>query len=175
MRRAQILRLIDSEPGISGAEVSRSLGTPRTTTIFHLEWLVATGQLQRIKAGRHASYFVTGKYSAQKMAALATLNSESKRRVLQAVATQPAVALTDLAENLDMAASALSAHLASLEAAGLIASTRAPRSRRVSCTRIGEAAASWVTESGAAQGDGSGSASEAPSPADAPATGASPT
>lgn len=137
--RAQLLQVIDAQPGIHLADLSCQLERPKGVLQHHLRKLTDAGLLRSTR-GHATSYFLPGQVDRRIARAAPLLRGGGTRAVLEAVlagadATKAVVAATGLSQ------STVSYHVKRLQAAGLVNAERAGRTTRLSATELGQRAA----------------------------------
>lgn len=119
-RRAQVLQLVQAEPGIHFQDMGRRLNLGRGTLEHHLRKMIAAGILTKVVNGGYACYFPKGTVDRRVMNAAPVLRSGGGRSVFDAVRAQPGQSSRQIAATLGLAPSTVSYHLKRLEEAGLV-------------------------------------------------------
>lgn len=138
-RRAQILQLVQTEPGIHFQDLGRRLTLGRGTLEHHLRKMVAANLLTKVRHGGYACYFPKGAVDRRLMAAAPLLRSASGRSILTTVRERPGLSGRQIALELGLSQSTVSYHLRRLEQAGLVFGAGAATGVRLS--PLGEQAA----------------------------------
>lgn len=118
-RRAQVLQLVEAQPGIHFQDLARTLGIGRGNLEHHLRKMVAAGVLTKVLHGGYACYFPKGAVDRRVMAAAPLLRSGG-RPVLAMVRERPGLSGRQIALELGLSQSTVSYHLRRLEKAGLV-------------------------------------------------------
>lgn len=134
--RAEIARLIESEPGIHREEITRRTGHGRGTVEHHLRKLAETGIVTAQATPHYTCYFPTGRVDRRVAAALPTLKAEGPRRLLAAALSTPAISLREAARASGMSRQGAHQQTARLAAAGLIEVDVVNRESRIRPTDI---------------------------------------
>ena len=119
-RRAQVLQLVQAEPGIHFQDMARRLDMGRGNLEHHLRKMLAAGLLTKVQNGGYACYFPKGSTDHKVMQAAPVLRSQGGRAVFDAVRANPGASSRDLAVALGLAPSTVSYHLKRLQDAGLV-------------------------------------------------------
>ena len=119
-RRAQVLQLVQAEPGIHFQDLARRLAVGRGTLDHHLRKMLAAGLLTKVQHNGYACYFPKGAVDRRVMAAAPLLRSGGGRAVFQALRQQPGRSGRELALALGLSQSTVSYHLRKLQEAGLV-------------------------------------------------------
>ena len=127
-RPASILSLIQTDPGVTTAEIVRSTNLARGVVRHHLRTLVESEQIVILQNGRQQHHFITGSLTSDERSNLALLRQGTVRRALLLMALEPGIDFITLHEKLDVAASTLSEICTRLTRLGLI--IRENRDRR---------------------------------------------
>jgi DNA-binding transcriptional ArsR family regulator len=140
--RAQIVSLVESEPGLHFQELARRLETGRGTLEHHLRKLVDANLVVPQSSRGFTCYFPKGKVDRHLMAAAPVLKSTGARQVLQAINSGPNRAAQDIAETTGFTPSTVNYHLKRLVGAGLVLSQRVGRFTLLAPTTLGQQALS---------------------------------
>lgn len=119
-RRAQVLQLVQAEPGVHFQDLARRLGIGRGTLEHHLRKMLAAGLLAKVQHGGYACYFPKGAVDRRVMDTAPLLRSTGGRAVFDAVRSQPGRSGRELALALGLSQSTVSYHLRRLQEAGLV-------------------------------------------------------
>ncbi|HJN55622.1 MAG TPA: winged helix-turn-helix transcriptional regulator [Candidatus Poseidoniales archaeon] len=120
VRRNTLLSLIQSDPGVTTAEIVRNSGLSRGVVRHHLRTLVESEQIVILQNGRQQHHFITGSLTSDDQSNLALLRQGTVRRALLLMALEPGIDFPSLLEKLDVAASTLSEICTRLTRLGLI-------------------------------------------------------
>ena len=127
-RRRQILDLIESNPGLTIADIQRMTGLARGVVRYHISTLLSANDIEEHQDGRNTRFFWPGLLSSDEKANLSLLRHDRVRQVLLLVAMEPGVSFRALAELLEISLSTLSEMATRLERIGLLSRQRKGRS-----------------------------------------------
>ena len=119
-RRSSIFSLIQTDPGVTTAEIERGTSLARGVVRHHLRTLIESKQIVILQNGRQQHYFITGSLTSDDQSNLALLRQGTVRQALLLMALDPGINFTSLLEKLDVAPSTLSEICARLTRLGLI-------------------------------------------------------
>lgn len=118
--RAQIMDLVESEPGIHYQAIIERTGRGKGSIAHHLSVLVRGGLLSSVSGPGHRSFFIKGRIDVAVMRGLAVVKSDTGAAVLHAVARRPGANKRSVARELGCSESAVRYHLRRFEDAGLV-------------------------------------------------------
>lgn len=139
--RAEIVDLLEDEPGLSMQEVADRTGLGWGTIVYHLSRLEENDFIHSREAGKARRFFPAGDVTPQEATELALLNEETPRRIVQALLEEPDLNGRDLADRLDLAPSTISKHVTRLEDAGLVEGDEDGEAKRYTVDEAGLAEA----------------------------------
>jgi DNA-binding transcriptional ArsR family regulator len=130
--RAQLLMIVQAEPGIHFQDLVRRSSLPNGTAIHHLGKLTKSGLVSVRALGRYSCYFPGASPSRSAMASAAVLRSDGARRVYEAIQGRPGLSGLELAGLVGLQPSTVNYHVQKLVESGLVLSAREGRSVRLS-------------------------------------------
>lgn len=128
-RRAAILDLVATEPGVHLSALRERTGLGGGALAYHLAVLERSGRVSRVKSQGYVRFFPAGALNPGAMRERAALLAGSHARIMQAVNERPGIAQRDLAAMLGVSRVAIHRAASRLEAAGLVRCERAGRAR----------------------------------------------
>lgn len=138
--RADVLALIEAEPGIHVRELRRRLKRAHGTIIHHLRMLVRNNLVAARAANGRTCYFPVAIDDAQRDRVLVT--SDHRMAFLRLVAERPNTSLSELARALGLRRQTIHESTKRMQRDGLIEILLAGRSRNVTVTELGRKALS---------------------------------
>jgi predicted transcriptional regulator len=119
--RAQTRRIVTLSPGIHVRRLQKVLGASFSTTRYHVEGLERDGEIVRSKDGRYDRLYPAGTPENMKVV-YAALQSKTSRKVLQALADNGSLELTngDLSQRTSLPRSTVSECVTHLTAVALV-------------------------------------------------------
>jgi DNA-binding transcriptional ArsR family regulator len=129
--RAQILQLIEAEPGIHFKQMARRTGLPNGSLVHHLETLRRSGAVVARPAGGYTLYFLGSRVPAGSAEAASVLKADGARRILELVRGEPGLSSAEVASRCGLQPSTVTYHVQRLQAAGLLTGLRDGRSVRL--------------------------------------------
>jgi len=118
--RAQLLQLIEANPGIHLRELVRRSGKSASPVRHHLDSLQKAGMVTAHAGPGYKCYFLKGKTDYRVMATADVLRAPAARKVLSFAATNPMSAATRIAAEASLSVGAVDYHVRRLSEAGLI-------------------------------------------------------
>lgn len=129
--RANLVQLIQAEPGIHFQDLARRSGLPNGTAVHHLNKLADAGLIAARPLGRYTCYFPGSSPDRASLAAAPVTRSDGARRILAEVAANPGVTGTEVALRLGLQGSTVAYHVKRMEQAGLLSAIRDGRTVRL--------------------------------------------
>ncbi|MES2155676.1 MAG: helix-turn-helix domain-containing protein [bacterium] len=148
--RAELLALIETNPGIHLQDLMRRSGTGSGPVRHHLAKLAEANLVTHHAAAGYTCYFPAGRFDRHRMAAAATLKAPGAQRILQAIAGPEPVTFADVHRATGLAISSVQYHVQRLAAAGLVARHDGGGPARLQLTASGRDVASSQSASSTA-------------------------
>jgi predicted transcriptional regulator len=130
--RAQLLMIVQAEPGVHFQDLVRRSGLPNGTAVHHLGKLTKGGLVSVRALGRYTCYFPGASPSRSAVASAAVLRSDGARRVYEAIQGHPGLSGLELAGLVGLQPSTVNYHVQKLVESGLVLSSREGRALRLS-------------------------------------------
>lgn len=130
--RAQLLLIVQAEPGIHFQDLVRRSGLPNGTAVHHLGKLSKGGLVSVRALGRYTCYFPGSAPTASALAIAPVLRSEGARRVYEAIQGRPGLSGIELASLVALQPSTVNYHVQRLVDSGLVVAARDGRAVRLS-------------------------------------------
>lgn len=130
--RAQLLQIVQAEPGIHFQDLVRRSGLANGTAVHHLGKMTQVGLLSARPFGRYTCYFPGASPDRAALAAAPVLRSDGARRVYEAIQGRPGLSGLELAGLVALQPSTVSYHVQRLVDSGLVRAEREGRSVRLS-------------------------------------------
>lgn len=122
--RAELMALVEANPGIHLQEILRRTGRAMGMVQHHLGKLVEVGLVTAAGGPGYVCYFRRGRVDRAVMDAAPLLKSDGARRVLAAIADHPGISGVQVADLARLTRQAVHFHVERLASAGLVATCR---------------------------------------------------
>jgi predicted transcriptional regulator len=146
--RAQLMALIEAEPGVHMREVRRRLQLANGKALHHLRLLERSGHVTAVANGGVRSYYPKGATDYRTMAAAPVLRSGTARALVHAVLRAPGRAEHELATELGISPRTLNYHVLRLRLHGLLDLQATGRTTTVRPTTLAREVVHWLAHAG---------------------------
>lgn len=135
--RAQLLQIVQAEPGVHFQDLVRRSGLPNGTAVHHLGKLAKGGLVSVRSLGRYTCYFPGNSPDRAALAAAPVLRSDGARRVYEAIQGRPGLSGLELAGLVELQPSTVNYHVQRLVESGLVRAARDGRAVRLTPATAG--------------------------------------
>lgn len=129
--RAQIMHIIQEQPGVDVDTLRRRSDVAWSTARHHLLHLERHDLVRSVRSGAHLIYFAADSPNVQSRQELSILQGRSRRRVAKAVLEHPGITNASIADRLGLSRPSVTHHLRPLLKAGLVVAKRQGREQEL--------------------------------------------
>lgn len=133
-RTMQIQNHIENHPGCSEADIIKTLGYSRNSTVHHLKKLLRDNRIRKVSYHKTIRYFPAGIPEKESDIRGAAQAKEKPARIISALERKP-LTLAELEEETGLSSSSLRWHLARLEEDGIVTPEKTANSVRYFLSR----------------------------------------
>ena len=129
--RANLVQIVQAEPGIHFQDLVRRSGLPNGTAVHHLAKLTKAGLLSARPLGRYTCYFLGSSPDRVALAQAPALRSDGARKVYELIQASPGLSGLELASRAGLQPSTVNYHVQKLVEVGLVSTIRDGRAVRL--------------------------------------------
>jgi len=127
--RAELVDLIEENPGMAQGELCEAVGAGWGNTTYHLQRLEQAGFVRSEKQGHHRRFYRAGEVEGEEIEALGVLKNDNAQRIARYLVEEPGANQKQMCEALDMSPSLAHKWISRLEENDLVESEREWRSK----------------------------------------------
>lgn len=127
--RAELVELVEENPGLSQGELCEAVDAGWGNTTYHLQRLEQAGFLRSEKQGHHRRFYRAGEVESEQIEALGVLKNENANKIARYLVEEPGCNQKQVCEALDISPSLAHKWISRLEDNDLVTSEREWRSK----------------------------------------------
>lgn len=127
--RAELVELIEEDPGLSQQELCDAVGAGWGNTVYHLQRLEQADFIRSEKQGHHRRFYRVGEMDSQDIEALGVLKNDNANKIARYILQEPGSNQKDVCQALDISPSLAHKWISRLEENELVTSEREWRSK----------------------------------------------